>query len=98
MTGAFVRPTLNHGPLPRLKPQPLHITGMITKRLRVRQWRSKRLEKLRSLQQDAKLEEEFERTLLLEFHADAFKPAFINHEWGAYFLSVTKLLEYLEHL
>ncbi|KAI0667748.1 hypothetical protein C8Q78DRAFT_320913 [Trametes maxima] len=39
MTGGYQKPTYYHGPLPRLKPQPIHITGMITWRRRARRRR-----------------------------------------------------------
>ena len=40
LTGALFRPSLYHGALPRMKPQPAHITGMIRKRRRTRDRRT----------------------------------------------------------
>jgi hypothetical protein len=39
----FFRPSLFNGPLPRLKPQPLHISMMIARRRRNREERGERL-------------------------------------------------------
>ncbi|KAM5539475.1 hypothetical protein V8D89_006927 [Ganoderma adspersum] len=63
MTGGYLRPTLFHKPLPRLVPQPAHITGMITSR---RKARERRITKFDSIQEYAKLlytEFKFEDTL-----------------------------------
>ncbi|KAI0754714.1 hypothetical protein C8Q80DRAFT_1093371 [Daedaleopsis nitida] len=63
MTGAYLRPTLFNGPLPRLSPQPLHITGMITAR---RAARERRMAKHDILQDQMRLlnsEMQFERDL-----------------------------------
>ena len=46
MTGGYLRPTLFNGPLPRLVPQPLHITGMITARRAARERRVERFEQM----------------------------------------------------
>ncbi|KAI0699940.1 hypothetical protein C8T65DRAFT_812223 [Cerioporus squamosus] len=70
MTGAYLRPTLYNGPLPRLVPQPLHITGMITAR---RKARVRRMERHEACQEDLALlnaEGHFERTLALSSTAE----------------------------
>lgn len=84
-----MRPTANHGPLPRLKPQPLHITGMITKRTRVREWRGAKLEEVRSLQMDAENEAKFEAALLQK-HPEDFRPTFLHPEWCKGLVSTVK--------
>ncbi|PVG02074.1 hypothetical protein CPB86DRAFT_773049 [Serendipita vermifera] len=63
LTGAYMRPTYYNKPLPRLKPQPIHITMMINKRLKARQRRTEANERLVSWLEDAKAEKEFERML-----------------------------------
>ncbi len=63
MTGAYLRPTIYNGPLPRLTPQPAHITGMITWR---RKARVRRMAKFDVYQEYTRLlgtEIQFEREL-----------------------------------
>ena len=52
LTGAYHKPSMFNGPLPRLRPQPLHITGMIVWR---RKARERRLARQEVLQEQAKL-------------------------------------------
>ncbi len=52
MTGGYLRPTLFHRALPRLVPQPPHITGMITSR---RKARERRIARFDTIQEYAKL-------------------------------------------
>ncbi|KAI8994218.1 hypothetical protein BD414DRAFT_436884 [Trametes punicea] len=47
LTGAYHKPSLYNRPLPRLRPQPRHITGMIVSRLRARIRRVARQETLK---------------------------------------------------
>ncbi|TBU40265.1 hypothetical protein BD309DRAFT_927418 [Dichomitus squalens] len=64
MTGAYLRPTLFNKPLPRLVPQPLHITGMLTARRKARQ---RRIDLFETAQEHAKLlyaEIKFEEALI----------------------------------
>ena len=64
MTGGYLRPTLFNKALPRLVPQPLHITGMITSRRKARQ---RRIELFEKIQEHAKLlyaEVKFEESLM----------------------------------
>ncbi|RPD62662.1 hypothetical protein L226DRAFT_458933 [Lentinus tigrinus ALCF2SS1-7] len=63
MTGAYLRPSLFNGPLPRLVPQPLHITGMITYRRKARERRMARHEILQEDLALLNLENHFERSL-----------------------------------
>ena len=52
MTGGYLRPPLFHKALPRLIPQPAHITGMITSR---RKARERRITRFDTVQEYAKL-------------------------------------------
>jgi len=58
-----MKPTLYHGPLPRLKPQPDHISGMIHKRRVARARRVERQRALLSQMQDLQVEAKFEGNL-----------------------------------
>ena len=62
-TGGFIRPTLNHVPLPRMKPQPPAISGMIVKRIIARRRRQERMAQFQSDLEDLTLEERFEDSL-----------------------------------
>jgi hypothetical protein len=69
VTGALFKPSIYNGPLPRLSPQPDHISGMIHKR---RVARSKRVERQRALLsqlQDLRLEAQFEDKLAVTARA-----------------------------
>ncbi|KZT63669.1 hypothetical protein DAEQUDRAFT_699831 [Daedalea quercina L-15889] len=77
LTGAFRRPTLYHGPLPEMKPWPMHIARLIAKRRKLRVIRIERALANRALQDDIARECDFERTLGdavardgVAFHAD----------------------------
>jgi hypothetical protein len=59
-TGGFIRPTLNHVPLPRMKPQPPAISGMIVKRIIARRRRQERTAQFENDLEDLTLEERFE--------------------------------------
>lgn len=63
MTGAYLRPSLYNGPLPRLVPQPLHITGMITSRRKARERRMASYEVCQDALMLLNAECHFERTL-----------------------------------
>ena len=52
MTGGYLKPSLFNGPLPRLVPQPMHISGMITSRKKARE---RRLFNLDTFTEDMKL-------------------------------------------
>ncbi|KIM49685.1 hypothetical protein M413DRAFT_114233 [Hebeloma cylindrosporum] len=62
-TGGFIRPTLNHVPLPRMKPQPPAISGMIVKRIIARRRRQERKAQFEIDLEDLTLEERFEEGL-----------------------------------
>jgi hypothetical protein len=59
-----MRPTLFHGPLPRFKRQPVHISGMIVKRKRSRTRRITRQRELQTWRSDLIAEARFESSLL----------------------------------
>ena len=62
-TGAFLRPTIFHGPLPRMKPQPEHISMLIKSRLRARERRLRFKAQLQEDLNDLRVESEFEEGL-----------------------------------
>jgi hypothetical protein len=81
-----MRPTLYHGPLPRMKPQPIHVTGMIVSRKKARE---KRMERQRKLLEDInvlQIERDFEVGLVAESPNPAeFEAVFSGNaykEWG----------------
>jgi len=59
----LIRASINNGPLPRLKPQPDHISGMIHKRRKARHQRINRQRALLSQIQDLEIEGKFEDSL-----------------------------------
>ncbi|KAF8516851.1 hypothetical protein BU17DRAFT_50473 [Hysterangium stoloniferum] len=63
ITGSLMRPTIYNRPLPRLKPQPMHVSGMIHKRRKVRERRAERQEHWASFKDDLRLEAAFESGL-----------------------------------
>ncbi|KAI0030111.1 hypothetical protein K488DRAFT_12809, partial [Vararia minispora EC-137] len=63
LTGAPMRPTLFHGPLPRMKRQPAHISGIISARIRARAKRARRQAELRAWREDLRVEAAFEDAL-----------------------------------
>lgn len=85
MTGAYFRPTLYNPPLPRLKPQPLHITGMIVwrRKARSRRWATK--EQLLDWKQDLEQERHFEIALNQELTKRSEQPfdmVYSHPEWS----------------
>ncbi|EKM51750.1 uncharacterized protein PHACADRAFT_199254 [Phanerochaete carnosa HHB-10118-sp] len=60
LTGGYMKPTILHGPLPRMKPQPLHVTGMIVYRKKARERRLMRYlaynEQMRDIKREAQIE------------------------------------------
>ncbi|EJD05319.1 uncharacterized protein FOMMEDRAFT_103305 [Fomitiporia mediterranea MF3/22] len=87
MTGAFFRPSVLNGPLPRLKPQPARISMMIRHR-RLQYGRiGPRYEQLHENRNDLWLEKRFEEGLLVQERRSgspvAFAPVFEdNLEWN----------------
>ena len=74
LTGTFQRATYYNKPLPRMKVQPLHVSGMIQKRTVARQRRQEQHWTLMSLTKHMELEARFERAL--ERHATRFGQSF----------------------
>ncbi|KAI1794940.1 hypothetical protein LXA43DRAFT_1112778 [Ganoderma leucocontextum] len=64
MTGGYLRPSLFHKALPRLIPQPLHITGMITSRRKARERRMGRFDTIQEYARLLNTEFKFEDTLV----------------------------------
>ena len=85
MTGAYLRPTLYNGPLPRLVPQPAHITGMITWRRKARERRQAKFDGLVESTRLLGSEAQFERELsqLVSQDGAAFDRVFADyaHAW-----------------
>ncbi|KAF5382048.1 hypothetical protein D9615_004459 [Tricholomella constricta] len=84
MTGGYLRPTFANRPLPRLKPQPLAITGMIRKRRAARERRVVKLTELQESLIDLRLEAEFESGVARLAGKDAnFTSVYASHldEW-----------------
>ncbi|KAI0631917.1 hypothetical protein C8Q77DRAFT_1218511 [Trametes polyzona] len=79
LTGAYLKPTLFNGPLPRLRPQPLHITGMIVARRKARERRTARHEMLREQTQLVEVERSFELALEKNVKEAPFERAFADN-------------------
>jgi len=62
--GSFIRPSFYNKLLPRLIPQPAHITGMIVRRRKARERRWEQRESLKSWAHDLRYESLFEYALL----------------------------------
>ena len=84
MTGGYMRPTWFNKPLPRLTPQPIHISMMIASRRKARASRMVRFERYNEWKEDMKHEATFERLLQKELPPDQaphYQPIFQNPEW-----------------
>jgi len=97
MTGGYLRPTWFNKPLPRLSPQPIHITMMIASRRKARTSRTVRFEQYSEWKEDMKSEARFERLLQEELppeQAQQFQMIFQDREWStcSIFLSVLVLV------
>lgn len=93
MTGGYLHPTLYNPPLPDLKPQPSHISGMIVTRKRVRARRIDDMAWYVSIREDLMQEAAFEDELA-KLHPDNFSNSRIfswdlRSEWG------TRHLDYI---
>ena len=98
MTGGYLRPTLFNKALPRLVPQPAHITGMITSR---RKARDRRMVKFDTIQEYARLlntEFKFEEALVnaAEKEGQPVERVFTKDpvEWRAYFHAGLRVFPY----
>ncbi|KAI0330483.1 hypothetical protein GY45DRAFT_1250812 [Cubamyces sp. BRFM 1775] len=63
MTGGYIKPTFFNKPLPRLQPQPMHITGMIVARRKARLRRLARFDLLQEQKDYLHFESSFEYAL-----------------------------------
>lgn len=83
LTGTFQRATHYNKPLPRMKVQPLHVTGMINKRLRARERRRIQHWTLASLTKHIEAEAKFEKTLKENAarFGQEFKSVFQHVDW-----------------
>jgi hypothetical protein len=84
ITGGYLRPTWFNKPLPRLAPQPIHISMMIASRRKARASRTARFEQYSEWKEHMKHEARFERLLQEELppeHAQQFQPVFQDREW-----------------
>lgn len=85
MTGGYLRPSWFNKPLPRLNPQPIHISMMIASRRKARASRTVRFEQYNEWKEDMKHEARFERLLQEELppeQAQQFQMIFQDREWG----------------
>lgn len=82
LTGAYREATLFHGPLPEMKPFPMHVSRLIAKRKRNRESRIVKITANRELQMDIKREAEFERALAqwAEREGVPFEGIFMGYE------------------
>src|SRR5260221_8134928 len=88
MTGGYLRPTWFNKPLPRLSPQPVHISMMIASRRKARVSRTVRSEQYTEWRDDMKHEARFERLLQEELapeQARQFQRVFQDREWRTSF-------------
>ncbi|KAG6856880.1 hypothetical protein H0H87_012460 [Tephrocybe sp. NHM501043] len=84
MTGGFLRPTFANRPLPRLKPQPWHITAMIRNRRAARERRMVALGDIQEYFQDLTFEARLEAGAAeLAGKVGVVEPVFASHlgEW-----------------
>ncbi|KAH9851702.1 hypothetical protein C2E23DRAFT_732488 [Lenzites betulinus] len=78
LTGAYHKPTIFNGPLPRLLPQPAHITGMIVSRRKSRQRRIARRDEMQEMTALLEAERTFETQLSNATGVRAFKRDFVE--------------------
>ncbi|KAI0822051.1 hypothetical protein BC628DRAFT_1328315 [Trametes gibbosa] len=85
LTGACHKPTVFNGPLPRLRPQPLHITGMIVWRRKARMRRMARQDDLQEMTSFLEAERTFESQLAKTPDAKSFQRHFVENlsDWRA---------------
>ncbi|KAI5120396.1 hypothetical protein M0805_000175 [Coniferiporia weirii] len=91
LTGAYLRPTLFNGPLPRMKPQPEHISMMIYHRRKRRERHGEIYTRLSELKGDIQQERNFEEALrdaASKSREGGFDPVFDDvGAWSEFFLS-----------
>jgi len=88
---SLMKPTISYGPLPRLKPQPDHISGMIHKRRVARRRRIERQRALFSQMQDIQIEAKFEGNLAV--NGDQFDLCFSGSHFPAWRAPLESSLE-----
>ncbi|PCH39931.1 hypothetical protein WOLCODRAFT_116386 [Wolfiporia cocos MD-104 SS10] len=98
LTGSYLRPTLYNGPLPQMRPLPLHIAGLIHSRRKRREKRMTEFLELNKLKDDLVKEREFERRLgsIARRERVHFKSEFSEHysDWvEAINVRLTEILE-----
>ena len=83
LTGTFQRATYYNKPLPRMKVQPLHVSGMINKRILARERRRHQHWTLTSLSRHMEDEAEFERMLSKNAarFGQGFRSVFQHMDW-----------------
>jgi hypothetical protein len=84
LTGALLKASLYNPPLPRMKPQPPAISKIIGTRMRTRERRFARVDKLAEDIRDLQREAEFEEAALDLAGAPAFEPVYCGaaaREW-----------------
>ena len=86
LTGTFHRATYYNKPLPRMKVQPLHVSGMINKRIRARERRRDQHWVLMGLMKDVEAEVRFERALKRNAarFGQEFESVFQHMDWREY--------------
>ena len=91
LTGTFERATYYNKPLPRMKVQPIHVSGMIHKRIRARERRRTQHWTLRDWAQHMGTEAEFERALVENAarFGQTFKSVFQHMDWRKYACSAS---------
>ena len=74
----------------RLKPQPIHVSGMINRRLRSRERRQEQLDVLTELRQDLRREVQFEKALKAEVDGEGGKHKGRDNEKAGFEMAVTE--------
>ena len=82
LTGGLFRPTIDNGPLPRMKPQPEKISGMITYRRKARLRRFAKYELQGEWRSDVAHELAFENNLA-RTSSKPFAQHYQTKEWGS---------------
>lgn len=92
LTGGFMRPSLFHGPLPRMKPQPPAISHLISRRIKKRDERRAKIESLEDVLEDIRIEESFEAGLQ-KLSKDNLAGAFLGSgpSWRMSFCTVLRI-------
>lgn len=86
LTGSWIRPSLANGPLPRMKPQPEHITMMIRRRRMAYERHQAKFVELGNTSEDLEFERAFENKLFLEGMSKGLtvQTEFVSNDWGKF--------------